>query len=165
MTEDSACIWPKCPKPLGDHPATKLCNSHAFIVWQQVDSGYQADRERERILANDLAEQQRTRFAQRKPTNTAGTIYYLRVGENIKIGWAGDLAYRMRQYPPNSELLASHPGTRDDERELHRRLSECRTHGREWYSPTVILMRHIEGVIAEHGTPPTVRFVAKPSVA
>ena len=95
-----------------------------------------------------------------KPTN--GTVYYLRVGGYIKIGFASDLTKRMRSYAPDTVLLATEPGTKQDEQRRHRQFSAHRTHGREWYAMTPSLMRHIDQVIAEHGAPVSVAFSAQP---
>jgi hypothetical protein len=91
-----------------------------------------------------------------------GHIYYVQVGAHVKIGWTSNLQSRMRKYPPNSTLLAAHPGTRRDEGQLHRRFATDRTHGREWYVPSVSLTHHIGQMVAKHGTPEQVTFGAKP---
>src|SRR5690554_2780796 len=44
-----------------------------------------------------------------------GWVYYIRVGDTIKIGFSQDVSQRMRTYPPNAELLAAHPGTLETE--------------------------------------------------
>ena len=95
---------------------------------------------------------------------TNGSVYYLRVGSYIKIGWASDLAKRMRSYPPDSILLAVEPGTRKDEQRRHKMFAVHRTHGREWYAMVPSLMHHIAMVTSEHGEPDPVAFAAKPIV-
>jgi hypothetical protein len=96
------------------------------------------------------------------PAPSTGTIYYVKSGGHIKIGWASDLAARLRAYPPGSELLASHPGTRADERRLHTRFAVHRSHGREWYPLAPVVLAHIDRVVTEHGTPDKATFGAKP---
>ena len=97
-----------------------------------------------------------------RPAPAEGVVYYVQVGSHVKIGWTSNLENRMRQYPPNSTLLAQHPGTRKDENHMHRRFAADRTHGREWYVPSASLTRHITNVVREHGQPDTVSFGAKP---
>lgn len=93
-----------------------------------------------------------------------GTVYYVKVGgSHIKIGWTSDLAKRMRKYPPNTELLGTHPGSRADELRLHRRFAVHRSHGREWYPLVPVLLDHIKRVVAEHGAPDAATFAAKPT--
>lgn len=92
-----------------------------------------------------------------------GTIYFLQVGSHIKIGWATDLAKRMRAYPPNSILMAVQPGTRAAEAKLHKRFAVHRSHGREWYPLVPAILEHIAAVVRDHGTPDPVAFAAAPS--
>jgi hypothetical protein len=91
-----------------------------------------------------------------------GSVYYLRVGSFIKIGWTLNIEKRMRSYPPDSVLLAAEPGTRKDEQRRHRMFAAHRTHGREWYAMTPSLMHHIEQVAVAHGAPDPVTFAARP---
>jgi hypothetical protein len=98
----------------------------------------------------------------KKPTPVDGVVYYLRVGSYIKIGWASDLAKRMRAYPPDSVLLATEPGTRKDETRRHRMFAAHRTHGREWYAMVPSLLHHIDMLKERHGQPNAVAFAARP---
>jgi hypothetical protein len=98
----------------------------------------------------------------RRPAPTDGTVYYLRVGSYIKIGWASDLTKRMKAYPPDSVLLATEPGTRKDEARRHRMFAAHRTHGREWYAMVPSILHHVDTLTAQHGTPDPVSFAAKP---
>jgi hypothetical protein len=96
------------------------------------------------------------------PAPTAGTVYYLRSGAYIKIGWTSNLEKRMRAYAPDSVLLATEPGTRKDESRRHKMFATHRTHGREWYAMVPSLMHHIEMMVTEHGEPDPVSFAAQP---
>lgn len=96
------------------------------------------------------------------PKITMGTVYYVRVGANIKIGWTSDLAKRMRQYPPESILLATEPGLRALETRRHKMFATTRTHGREWYAAVPSLLHHIETLKSAHGEPDAVAFGAQP---
>lgn len=46
-----------------------------------------------------------------------GTIYYLLIDGRVKIGWTGDLRTRLQSYPPGVTVLATEPGTLEDEQE------------------------------------------------
>jgi hypothetical protein len=94
--------------------------------------------------------------------STMGVVYYVQVGAHVKIGWTSNMGSRMRKYPPNSVLLATHPGTRRDEAQMHRRFAADRTHGREWYVPSMSLTHHIQQMVTQHGQPEQVTFGAKP---
>jgi len=115
-----------------------LCEDHACYVWHHVGQEVRALRER-------------TRRQQHVPGGPRdGDIYYLQVGEHLKIGFASDLDARLASYPPNTQFLAVHFGTTDDEAELHRRFRPLRVAGREWYRDSPILRDHIATVIAQH---------------
>lgn len=96
-------------------------------------------------------------------TDTDGTIYFARSGGYVKIGWTSDLGKRMKAYPPDTTLLATMPGTRKDERALHRKFAHLLTHGREWFPLAPQITEHIDKVVREHGEPPDVDFAAKPA--
>lgn len=105
-----------------------------------------------------------TQQKQRGPRNPdeMGTIYYLRVGGYYKIGWASDLEKRMRNYYPDTQLLAAHAGTRADEKRLHKRWSHLLAFGNEWFTLAPEIGRHIDQMIEKHGEPEQVRFSAAP---
>jgi hypothetical protein len=72
-------------------------------------------------------------------------IYFLALDDKVKVGWTSNLEQRMKSYPPHSRLLVTYPGSRADERDLHRTLATSRVAGREWYERTP----HIETTIRE----------------
>lgn len=86
-----------------------------------------------------------------------GWIYYARIQGQIKIGWTSRTApERMLDYPPGSELLAAHPGSRRAESEIQLSLSAHLTSGVEWFAETPEVVEYIERVVAKHGDPPEV---------
>ena len=52
----------------------------------------------------------------------------------------------MKQYPPNSTLLAVHPGTMRTERQMHSMFFNSIAKGKEWFTITPELIKHIERV-------------------
>lgn len=98
----------------------------------------------------------------RREVATDGTVYFLRTGGYIKIGWTSDIGKRMKAYPPDTVLLATMPGTRSDELREHKRFAHLRTHGREWYPLAAQITERISVLVAEHGEPRSVSFAAKP---
>lgn len=95
-------------------------------------------------------------------TEKLGTIYFIRSGGYIKIGWTSNLKNRMRGYLPDTTLLAVKPGTRRDENRIHKRFAHLTTHGREWFPLAPQITEYIAQVVREHGEPPHVDFSAKP---
>jgi hypothetical protein len=83
--------------------------------------------------------------------NEAGWVYYIRMGDLVKIGYALDVAKRMRAYPPTAELLAAHPGTQLVEREMHKRFKADLARGREWFRESPELVAHIAQVVERFG--------------
>lgn len=75
-------------------------------------------------------------------------VYYVRVGELIKIGTTTQIKARLRAYPPGSSLLATEPGGLDAEQRRHDQFAGALAHGNEWFHPTTKLMVHIESLRA-----------------
>lgn len=97
----------------------------------------------------------------RAPAPVDGVVYFLRIGGYIKIGWTSNLQRRMREYAPDTLLLATMPGTRKDEKAVHRRFSHLKTHGREWFPLAPQITEYIDTVRSDHGEPPDVEFSAR----
>lgn len=82
-----------------------------------------------------------------------GFVYFLRVGERIKIGYSVDVKRRMRAYPPGCQLLAVEPGDRELERQRHQQFAGSRTDGREWFRPTPDLLEMVAEIVSTYGDP------------
>lgn len=68
-------------------------------------------------------------------------VYYMRIGNRVKIGFTTNLPLRLKAITPE-ELMATELSTRPSlEAERHREFAEYRTHG-EWF--------RLEGRLAEH---------------
>ena len=165
------CCMPGCHKWNSDLPHLHLCNAHLAIVHKEVEAsaftgllsvdGHHTLAAQIHFLEMELAAYKRADVA-RSTKGDNGTIYYVQSGGHIKIGWTSDLTKRMRQYPPNCQLLANHPGTRADEQRLHKRFAAHRSHGREWYPLAPVILHHIDMMKTKHGDPDAVAFGAQP---
>lgn len=177
-TEVTTCAWPGCPKdsiPRMVHPRTRvviamrvgiLCFDHADAVADAVLE--------QRVLEADFlhhevnhaafdaaaaAEHRAQREQRRRDGDTAfrgnlpGFVYYLQVGEHIKVGYSVDVRQRMRAYPPGSVLLAVEPGSPDLERQRHREFAGSLLDGREWFRRDAPLQEHIDQIVMVHGDP------------
>lgn len=101
--------------------------------------------ERERIDRKIAARGEETRNHLTRP----GWVYYIKLYDRIKIGFAEDVLQRTRAYPPMSELLASHPGTMELERQMHKKFRHLLAEGNEWFHVGNDLMAHIQDVLAK----------------
>jgi hypothetical protein len=77
-----------------------------------------------------------------------GSVYYLRHGERIKIGFTIDWGRRQKAYRTHNsedlELLAIRPGFRRDETHAHREFKQYRIGDTEWFHPGPELLEHID---------------------
>jgi hypothetical protein len=166
------CTVKKCVGELWED--TPLCRDHAFDMWQKVEvtknledshDKYRREREaaekrhaqlmqdrdhinkmREEALKDHWQRQAEEEERIRKSKTRPGTIYYLQVGALIKIGFSGYLEGRLRSYPPDSKVLATHPGTPEVEQRIHNKFFNHLAHGREWFNPSPEIDQHIAEV-------------------
>lgn len=146
--QPNQCPIPGCRKTLPKN--SLVCVKHGVEIWKHIESVkgtpfvtgvIETYQERDQRQTVDEARRAEAR-------KQAGTIYYVRVDEKIKVGWTGGNVYdRLKAYPPHAQLITTHPGTRADERDLHRSFAPSRASGREWYYATAELLAHINGVI------------------
>lgn len=73
-------------------------------------------------------------------------IYYLRVGDLVKVGTAQDVRVRVLSYPPNAEVLAVEPGSYRREAELHQHFAEYLSARNEWFEMGPRLADHIDSI-------------------
>lgn len=71
-------------------------------------------------------------------------VYYMRLGNRVKIGVTSNLARRLEAVRPE-ELLATEPGDRAIEQARHRQFADLRTHG-EWFRLETPLAEFIEAL-------------------
>lgn len=154
------CANYSCYNPSGflDSP---FCDDCMWRLWAHVDTifpEHQKQMAREgridAIHRQEAENEAREREAQESANRTErrtfmtmpGTIYYLMVGDLVKIGYSIDFEQRLKQYPPNVEVLATHPGTRETERQMHHKFLHRVAKGREWFTPCSEIDQHIEAV-------------------
>lgn len=133
------CCIPDCRRPRRDDPADSedappLCTHHII-----------------RIAAFAMREArsiERTDYDARplKEDTREPLVYYVRVGDHVKIGTTIDLRGRLRaMYLDESAVLATEPGHYQLENQRHREFADERVHAnRELFNPSPRLMAHIE---------------------
>lgn len=137
-----------------------LCREHAFEIVSELDRIYQDKTTEEKIIdAYRRVEKEDTRKRREASmravarTNEPGFVYYIRMDDLIKIGYAKDVTRRMRAYPPSAQLLAIHPGTPAVEKRMHDQFHAFLRRGREWFAPHEQILSHIEETRAKFGDP------------
>lgn len=73
--------------------------------------------------------------------NPGEVVYYMRIGDRVKIGWSASLRRRLENFNPE-ELMALERGGQTVESKRHRQFAHLRTHG-EWFRLEGSLLDHI----------------------
>lgn len=176
----SVCVVPGCGEQLVswgsrlafDNPKRRdstmelpMCYPHMAVVWAEL-VGFHRKRGKFAEAIADVNEMIAARQAredvQAKADHMArqdGDIYFIRLGELVKVGWTRDLFQRVKSYGASAELLVSYPGTRDDETNLHRQLRPALAKGREWYEDGQIIAAFIAEALAKYGQPRPFEFM------
>jgi hypothetical protein len=69
-------------------------------------------------------------------------VYYVQIGDLIKIGTTQNLRARLAGYPPNRRLLGSEPGGYELEQQRLVEFTEHRLCG-EWFHPSAAITAHV----------------------
>lgn len=151
MTQTSRCTAQRpsgafCDGPSAPDAPFPICTQHLALAARFVDD--LIPRTGPSMLQRAAACFDPTEaFAQvARPRPYKAVVYYVKVGQYIKIGWTGNLAQRLAAYPPYADLLATEDG--DYELEAKRLLQFRATlmHGREWFRPSAALLKHINSL-------------------
>lgn len=127
-----------------------ICARHAILVYRHLqDLVEMANATPEaraaaalRMLEGDRAEQAR------REASPSWCVYYLRIGDVIKIGTTSNLAQRLANYPPMAELLARERGGPELEVQRHTQFAGLLRHGKEWFAADAKLLDFIASIAA-----------------
>jgi len=144
------CCIPDCQATVLRSAPFPLCTSHMVKVWELVEGRSDLPTS----APTEVADAQRHAAAvkERKTTREAnrGWLYVLDTRNGlVKIGWTKDIDRRLSQYPPTFGLVIAIPGTRTEERDIHRSLANSKVSGREWYEVTSEVVRQINVMVAQ----------------
>ena len=120
------CCYPKCEKPPSALADVPLCDRHCQKVYLTVLELVAQTSPEDQVAASGYRGK-----AAPTPAYTDGTVYFIRKGNLIKIGWTGNMPKRMRELKPD-QILATMPGTFQDEKNMHVRFRDLREQG-EWF--------------------------------
>lgn len=126
-------------------PPFPICSRHAAQLYSwmhgmvtEVRGNHHEYPELHNAVVQDVAD-----AAYAKANTKRHQVYYVRVGELIKVGTTGQLRQRLSSYPPTSELLAVEPGGEELESRRHAQFRHLLAHRKEWFHPGTDLMDHI----------------------
>jgi hypothetical protein len=131
---------------------------HAFsLALRNVATGMDVEQrqERERQDARQRANgerMERQEAARQDAMAAQSVVYYVRIGEYIKIGTTRVMKQRFANLDVD-EVLATEPGGRQQESIRHRQFADLKAKRREYFRPDDRLLRHIEWVREKHGEP------------
>ncbi|MDT0302918.1 GIY-YIG nuclease family protein [Streptomonospora wellingtoniae] len=161
------CEARHCHEPIWKPLRVPFCHEHVLACWALIEEERElTDRSAEYLRKQHRAAEARDRKKRdqkMRAENPAaakmlddffedlqrGYIYYLQIGDYLKIGYTQSLHERLRSYPPNAELLAVNRGTEDDEKKVHEKFAAYCESGREWYRDVEEIRKHIAKVKAK----------------
>lgn len=158
----------QCGREARIHRPVELClrhieklvetGDHAFsLALRNVATGMDVEQrqERERQDARQRANgerMERQEAARQDAMAAQSVVYYVRIGEYIKIGTTRVMKQRFANLDVD-EVLATEPGGRQQESIRHRQFADLKAKRREYFRPDDRLLRHIEWVREKHGEP------------
>src|SRR3954470_12354445 len=127
-----------CDAPSIEEGPFPICGSHAAQLFRfTVPTMSNLTSQQPLFMA--IAEADRYKREQAKEerhlASTKPVVYYIQVGEFIKIGTTIQLRERIKAYPPNKRLLATEPGGHSLESRRHEQFMRLLVLGREWFRP------------------------------
>lgn len=157
-----------CDRPTHEDMPFPICLDHALKLYLHM-----SDEVRRRALGGPeerAAAQARMndRDARRRDAQRAqSVVYYLRLGQYIKIGYTENMQERLKALrvydDTQGAVLATEPGGRREERARHLQFADLRVNRRrEDFKAEDSLMRHIEAVRARYGPPVITGYVHVP---
>lgn len=133
-----------CDAASADDMPFPICQHHALKLFDRMSAALRA-------AAGDLSEPpwpkpEPYEKVDRERHIVRQGVYYIRVGDLIKIGYSQNINARIRAYPPSSRLLAVEQGSKHLEYRRHAQFREALVHPKEWFRPTVELIAHINNL-------------------
>lgn len=131
-----------CEQPCNEDAPYPVCETHLMYGYRYVNQTF-------------LDEETGVRDWPVREPGPVGVVYYVRVGDQVKIGTTTmALDVRFQMLPPDRHLLATEPGGRDVERIRHLQFKHLRVvHNREWFRAGPDLWDHVRDLRERHGDP------------
>lgn len=131
-----------------------ICAEHAIQVYvrlKQTVDAISPDLIDNAVLNSRFAQiDERRRREVKADAKRFHVVYYVRVGDLIKIGTTRSLRERVSSYPPGSELLAIEPGGTEVEYLRLKQFRHLLASAKEWFTLGPDLLAHIEDVATQN---------------
>lgn len=132
-----------------------LCFDHAFQVYLSVHGEVTGNLKR---IHESLEMREKgpslEALALKRAYDEQSVVYYIRIGDYIKIGFTTNLSERIRSLRVDaSDVMATEPGGREKEHQRHEQFKSIRRGRWENFERTPDLLTHIAKVRREHGKP------------
>lgn len=137
-----------CDAPSPEGMPFPICARHAIKLYHHLKvvlADAQADPlyAMHKLNAQIMSER---REREKRENTSRHVVYYVRIGELIKIGTTTNLTSRLHQYPPSRELLAVEPGGTRVEHQRIKQFAHLLAYGKEWFRPGPDLLEHIDAI-------------------
>lgn len=150
----SASSMQDVPFPICQRHAKQLCAHFSG----SLNSLY-TDAEKVELLKGRPTDAERTRD-RRESYRAQSVVYYVRIGDYIKIGYSTNLTARLSALRVSrDDVMATEPGGPKLERVRHRQFAHLRNGRRENFAPAQDLLDHIASVLAAHGQPRITSYI------
>lgn len=138
-----------------------ICTHHAAEVYRFLRGRIEGAEVRSFDRVLDDISMERTKNGRYRDTLGAPAsevVYYVQVGDLIKIGRTSDLRRRLATgYPPNTRVLATEHGDAGLEARRLEQFRAARAARVEWHRPAPALLAHIDALRAARGHAPLER--------
>jgi hypothetical protein len=141
--------------PLCKHHAAQVLRSFGFSMPEKGIKDEAQRRADEDVRRRRWSDHLDRRAEHRAALLEASVVYYVAIGDHIKIGYSSNVKRRLSQLRVEADaLLAIEPGGHDVEAKRHRQFRADRIHARrEDFRLSDALRQHIAEMVAEHGAP------------
>lgn len=161
------CVIVGCSRVLGHDDDLGVCGDCGLRIARRYIALFRAEENRrtteayEARMERSAAEKARNAaevlsiFGELEQPRGTSYVYYVRIGEHIKIGYTANVKARLSALRvPLDQLLALEPGGRDEEQARHAQFASLRV-SRRWenFQPGVELTDHITRLREEYGLP------------
>lgn len=131
-----------------------ICTRHALELYRHMRTVIDAVTATNAQKINAASATVNGARADKLKREPGSTVYYVLVGDMIKIGFTTSLEARLPNYPPGTKLLARESGGKPLEQRRHGEFARYRTARNEWYRIEQPLLDHINELRRAHRQAP-----------